>query len=57
MDFRRAALDYTMRDYSKDLDGLAWWMMPSVIWFDMMIIALQAAIVAHNYIHQGDSGE
>lgn len=41
-----------MIDYSKDFNGLAWWMIPSVVWFDMMIIALQAAIIAHDYIHR-----
>ena len=43
-----------MRDYSKDLNGLAWWMMPGVIWFDWMIMALQAAIVAHNALHKDE---
>lgn len=44
-----------MRDYEKDLDGLAWWMIPAVIAFDLMIIALQAAIVAHTILHEKDS--
>ena len=43
-----------MRDYAKDLDGLALWMMPGVVWFDMMIIAIQAAIVAHNALHKDE---
>lgn len=39
----------------KDLDGLAYWMIPAVIAWDALIIILQAAILAHAALHKKDS--
>lgn len=41
-----------MRDYSKDFDGLAYWMIPAVVAWDIAIFWLQQAIIAHSQIHQ-----
>lgn len=35
----------------KDLDGLAYWMIPAVIAWDIAIFWLQQAIVAHAALH------
>lgn len=48
--------DDTMRDYEKDLDGLAYWMIPAVIAWDWQIYLLQQMILVHTLLHKGDSG-
>lgn len=46
-----------MRDYAKDLDGLAYWMLPAIIALDIAIFWLQQMILAEMILHEEDHSD